>query len=219
MKIIFMVLFCLFLLSKDVFAQTYTNGVYVKNGITIEVDKKLHTVSNEVVYFSNELIVKSEGELTINSFSQEVFESPTPKKSKLGAHNLSATVLNGNVVASYNGGDENSSCVISTALADLELVKGTFLIKASETRLLVVVLDGSLKAHNGKKQFTLQKGDALVAVPNDLGILEDKISLSVEKVKPETLQKLVTDSLPVVNQRGSVLFAYINGKTVGILIN
>jgi hypothetical protein len=218
MKTILLFLFCL-LLSKDIRAQVYTNGVYVKNGVTSEVDKKIHTISNEVAYFSNELIVKSEGEFTVNAFNQEVFETPTPKKSKFGAHNFAGTILNGSATVSYGGADENSSCVISTPLSDLELVKGTYLLKVSESRLLVVVLDGTLKAHNGKKQFALQKGDALIAVPNDLGILEDKISLSVEKVKPETLQKLVSDSSVVTQIKGSLLFATINGKTVGILIN
>ena len=38
------------------FGQTYTNGVFVKRGRTEEVDKKIHIITNDTVYFLKETV-------------------------------------------------------------------------------------------------------------------------------------------------------------------
>ena len=105
------------------FGQTYTNGVFVKRGRTEEVDKKIHIITNDTVYFSNELVAKIDvnTELNVNSFFQEIFYTTIPTKAKFGSHSMSATILNGSATLVYSGAEPNSSCVISTALTDLEL--------------------------------------------------------------------------------------------------
>ena len=66
------------MLTSRLFGQTYTNGVYVENGESFEVNNKIHEItptnSSETLYFSNELIAKvyTNSDFTINSFSQEV---------------------------------------------------------------------------------------------------------------------------------------------------
>lgn len=209
------------LMPISICGQTYTNGVYVENGKTIEVDKKIHVITNNVVHFSNELIVRTETntELMVNSFFQETYPTTTPTKAKFGSHSFSGTILNGSAVLVFNGAEANSSCVISTSLTDLELSNGTFYLKVSDSHVLLVVLNGSVKAHSGKKEFKVEKGYALVATPNDLGILEDKISLSVEKVRTETLTKLNDASSSVEKVKDGLLWAFVDGKLIGVLIN
>lgn len=215
------ILFIIFMMVSMVCAgQTFTNGVYVKNGKTIEVDKKLQVITDSA-YFSNDLAVKSETntEFTVNSFFQEVVQPTVPSTAKFGAHSFSATIMVGSATVKYGGAGENSSCVISTPLADLELSNGTFYIKSSEQSVYVFALDGSLKVHNGKKEILVQKGFALVARPNDIGILEDKVSMNVEKVRVEVLDKLNQTSTQLKTIKNSTVFVNVDGKLIGIFIN
>jgi hypothetical protein len=188
----------------------------------LKLDKKAHTISGESAYFSNDLVVKTDTntDFTINSFFQDIFQSSTPVKSKFGSHSFAATVMNGSAMLKYGGcNDELSSCVISTPLTDLELTNGTFYLKVSERVVFLCVLDGSVKVHNGKKELIVQKGNALVARPNDIGILEDKNSVTIEKVRADVLEKLIADSLPLSKIKNSILFVNVEGRTIGIVIN
>lgn len=208
-------------------SQTYTNGVFVKNGKTTEIEKKVYqftpTNTSEILYFSNELIAEiyTNSDFTINSFFQEVYDmNSTPHKAKFGASSLSVTLMNGTAVFSYSGTDSNSSCVISTPLTDLELDKGTFYFKVSEGKVFVFVLDGSLKSHGDKgKGGVVTAGYAVIAVPNDIGILEAKISLGYEKVRQAIIDKLTAESKNITNLKGTIMFATIGGKLIGIVIN
>ena len=208
-------------------SQVYTNGAFVKNGKTIEVERKMYqftpTNSPETLYFSNELIAEiyTNSDFSINSFFQEIYDLNTPPhKAKFGASSLSATLLNGTAVFTYSTTNDNSSCVISTPMTDIELGNGTFYFKVSENKVLVFVLDGSLKSHGDKgKGGVVNTGYAVIAVPNDVGILEAKISLGSEKVRQSIIDKLSTESKNITNLKGTVMFAIINGKLVGIVIN
>lgn len=227
MKILpFILMLSLFVTSG--FAQTYTNGVYVNNGITVEVDKKVHEITptnkSEILYFSNELIAQiyTNSTFQINSFFQEVYPTTTPKVSKFGAANFAGTLLNGTAIFKYAGHNtnDNSSCVVSTPMVDLELHHGTFYFKVNEGKVLVFVLDGELKSIGDKgRENVVTKGYAVIAVPNDIGILEAKISLGAEKVKQTIIQKLNEESLYVLTSQDTVIFATVNGKVVGILKN
>ena len=207
------------------FCQTFTNGVYIKNGITCEVDRKVHQITTpETLHFSNELIVKTytNTDFTINSFFQEVSDiDKMPHKAKLGASSFAASMMNGTAVIIYAGStNENSSCVISTPMSDLELYKGTFYFKVSENKVIVFVLDGQLKAHGEKKkENTVTAGYAVLAMPNDIGILEDNISLGAEKVRVDTIKKLTDEVQDVVKLQNQFLFITINGKTIGVDMN
>ena len=217
----------LMLLSMPIFGQVSTNGVFVKNGKTIEVERKVYqftpTSSPETLYFSNELIAEiyTNSDFSINGFFQEVYDlNSLPHRAKFGASSLSATLMNGTAVFTYSGTNDNSSCVISTPMVDIELHKGTFYFKVSENKVLVFVLEGSLKSHGDKGRETLvNTGYAVIAVPNDIGILEAKISLGAEKVKQAIVDKLTTESKNITNLKGTIMFAIINEKLVGIVIN
>lgn len=208
-------------------SQVYTNGVFVKNGKTTEVERKVYqftpTNSSDVLYFSNDLIAEiyTNSDFSINSFFQEVYDvNSPPHKAKFGASSLSATLLNGTAVFTYSGTNDNSSCVISTPMTDIELGKGTFYFKVSENKVLVFVLEGSLKSHGDKgKGGVVNAGYAVIAVPNDIGILEAKISLGSEKVRQAIIDKLTTESRNITSLKGTIMFATIGGKLVGILIN
>jgi len=218
----------LLLVASTSFGQTYTNGVYVNKGQTTEVEKKVYSItptnSSETLYFSNHLIVNvyTNSDFTINSFFQEVYdiENKAPHKSKFGGCNLAATLMNGTAVVVYSGSDSNSSCVISTPMTDLELHKGVFYFKVSQEKVLIFVLEGSLTSHGDKsRENVVTAGYAVIAVPNDIGILEAKISLGSEKVKQSVIDKLLSEAKPIIGLRDSIMFATINGKQMGILIN
>ena len=211
-----------------IFGQVSTNGVFVDNGKTIEVEKKVYqftpTNKSEMLYFSNELIAEifTNINFLINGFFQEVYDVDSPPhRAKFGASSLSVTLMDGTAVFTYSGTtNDNSSCVISTPMVDIELYKGTFYFKVSENKVLVFVLEGSLKSHGDKGRETLvNTGYAVIAVPNDIGILEAKISLGSEKVRQSIIDKLSTESKNITNLKGTIMFAIINGKLIGIVIN
>lgn len=206
-------------------SQVYTNGVFVDKGKTVEVEKKVYqftpTNKSETLYFSNDLIAEiyTNSDFSINSFFQEVYDINTPPhRAKFGVSSLSAALMNGTAVFTYSGTtNDNSSCVISTPMVDIELYKGTFYFKVSENKVLVFVLEGSLKSHGDKGRETLvNAGYAVIAVPNDIGILEAKISLGAEKVKQAIVDKLTTESKNITNLKGTIMFAIVNGKVLGI---
>jgi hypothetical protein len=205
-------------------SQVYTNGVFVDNGKTTEIEKKVYqftpTGKSETLYFSNELIAEiyTNSDFSINGFFQEVYDiNSTPHRARFGASSLSATLMNGTAVFTYSGTNDNSSCVISTPMTDIELHKGTFYFKVSENKVLVFVLEGSLKSHGDKgKGSDVSAGYAVIAVPNDIGILEAKISLGAEKVKQAIVDKLTTESKNITSQKGTIMFAIVNGKVLGI---
>lgn len=204
-----------------IFGQTSMNGVYVQDGKTIEVDKKIHETTNAAtLYFSNDLIVKvdTNSNFTVNTFFQDVLNTnTTPSKAQFGSHNLAASLMNGSAIVYFSGADSNSSCVISTPFTDLELNNGTFYFKIKENNVIVIVLDGSLKSFGDKKkENVVTAGYAVLAFPNGIGILEDKISLGSEKVKADTINKLNYEAKDTVAMKGKTLFALINGKIVGI---
>ena len=214
------------LLTTCGFSQTYTNGVFVKDGKTVEVEKKVYqfmpTNSPEELYFSNDLLVKvgTNSDFLVNSFFQEVYDIKSdPKKTKFGNANFAASLMNGSAIVVYGGGDSNnSSCVISTPMTDLELYKGTFYFKVSENKVLVFVLNGSLKSHADKgRENVVTVGYAVIAVPNDIGLLEAKISLGAEKVRPVIIDKLNTEVKDI--GKNKIVFATVNGKVIGILID
>ncbi len=206
------------------FSQSLTNGVYIQNGKTFEVDKVVHHFTTpELLYFSNELIVRTytNSDFTINSLFQDVWNIDKPSHiAKFGNSSFAATLMNGSVVVSYSATNENSTCVISTPMTDLELFKGTFYIKVTEGSVIAVVLDGSLKAHGDKKKETVaQAGSAIVCAPIDRGIFEDKFSIDSKKVTVDNVKKLTDEAQSVVKSKGQFLFVIVNGKVLGVNIN
>jgi hypothetical protein len=223
--LLFNMLACV-LLPVTALGQTYTNGVYVQNGKTFEVDKRVcqftPTNSSEVLYFSNELIAKvyTNGNFMVNGFYQEVLnKKSTPEKAKFGVHNFAASVLNGTTLVAYSGGDSNSSCTVSTPMTDVELSKGIFYFEVTEKKVIVAVLEGSMKYYIGKKENLLTIGQAVIAEPSDVGILENKISVSPGKVNTDAMKKLTASSKEITNLKGTILFSRIDGKLIGILID
>ena len=203
------------------------DGAYVNNGKTVVVDKKVHQIlttnSSEVLYFSNELITKiyTNSDFTVNTLFQEVLnKNTTPEKAKFGSHNFAATLMNGTATVVYSGGDTNtSSCTISTPMVDVELSKGVFYFDVTEKKVIIAILEGSMKYYNGKKENPLVAGQAVIAEPSDVGILENKISISPGKVNSDAMKKLTASSKELVNLKGTVMFARIDGKLVGIVID
>ena len=228
-------------ITLPTFGQILTNGVYVQNDRTIEVDKHLHsflpTQKAEILYFSNDLIIKLEkdSDFSVNSFYQEILTFTNYHKVKFGTHSLSATLSDGSAIFSYSGANDESTSVISTPLNDIELNNGTFYSVVSSNKVIVVVLDGSLKTESGKKQLVVTNGYALIVRPNDLGIvdykintatlgrlqnmMEDKVSISAEKVNVSTINKLKSDITDVLDLKKSVVFINGDGKLIGININ
>ncbi len=206
--------------------QDYTNGVYVENGKTIEIDRTVHEIvttnSTETLYFSNGLIVEvgTNADFTINSFYQEVLNTNfTPEKLKSKTHNFAATLTKGIIVVTYAGGDENSSCTISTPLTDYELSKGTFVFQVDETCSIVFSLDGSVKATGGRNTVTTTEGNYTVARPNSIGVLEAKVFLNTDKTPQNAQTKLLLESQEVTKLKDCVMFIRIDGKIVGVVIN
>lgn len=204
--------------------QISTNGVYVQDGITTEIGKKVYEVSPTnkptLLYFSNELIVRvnTNSDFMVNSFFQDVENTDTfPQVAKFGLSSLNVTLTKGNALFKYTGlSNTNSSCVVSTPHLDLELQTGLFYIEASDNKVVVAILDGSLKSYNGKKETFNNKGQAIVAEPNDIGILEGKIKVSVVGVRPEAMKRLNDDALYLRYYENSLFFIRMNGQTIGV---
>lgn len=217
-------LFLSALLPVCLLGQISTNGVYVQDGITTEVGKKIYEVSPTnkpaLLYFSNELIVRvnTNSDFLINSFFQDVENTDTfPQVARFGLSTLNVTLLNGNALFKYPGlSDTNASCVVSTPLLDVELHGGLFYIEASETKVIVAVLEGELKSYNGKKESIINKGQAVIAEPNDVGILEDKITIKPGKVNAGAMSKLNDDALYLRTYDNSLFFIRMNGQTIGV---
>lgn len=215
------------IIPQQSLGQSYTNGVYCELGKTVEIDKTIHEVVTtnltEILYFSNELIVKvnTNSDFVINSFFQEVLNTnSTPEKLKSTTHNFAATLNKGTIIVTYSGGDENSSCVISTPFTDHELSKGTFYFQFINNRVIVFTLDGSLKSNGNTRSIsTTPAGYAVIAVANDIGILDSKVSFYTDKVKQSVIDGLVSESKSVTNLKNSIMFIRIDGKSVGIVIN
>ncbi len=207
----------------------YTNGVYCEQGKTVEIDKAIHEITPtnkpEILYFSNDLIVKvnTNADFMVNSFFQNVLNTNnTPEKLKAPTHNFAATLNKGTAIVTYDVGDENSSCTISTPFTDHELSKGTFYFQVSDNKVIVFTIDGSLKSSSGNSRntTTTPTGYAAIVVQNDSnGILDSKVSFYTDKVKQSVIDKLTTESKDVTSLKHSVMFIRIDGKTIGVVIN
>lgn len=210
-------------------SNLYTNGVYCEQGKTIEIDKSVHEITptnkSEILYFSNDLIVKvnTNADFMINSFFQDVSNTnATPEKLKSPTHNFAATLNKGSCIVTYDGGNENSSCVISTPFTDHELSKGTFYFQVTDNRVIVYTIDGTLKTTGGNSRTTTTTptGYAVIAVNNESnGILESKISFYTDKLKPSAVDKIIAESKDVTSLKNSIMFIRIDGKTTGVVIN
>src|ERR1039458_9302173 len=161
-------------LALSAFSQISTNGVYLKDGITTEVEKKVYSITPtnkaDLVYFSNGLTVKVEPDanFSVNSFFQDVVTTNDFHKAEFGLSSLNTTILTGKVLVSYIG-DTNSSSVV-----DIELSKGLFYFEVAEKKVIVAVVDGSLKYYNGKKEVIINAGQAIIAEPSTVGILRSE---------------------------------------------
>lgn len=218
-----MSLFCI----TSAFCQNFTNGVYIHNGLTTEVTKNVYSLGTtnktEMYHFSNELITKiaTNTDFSVNSFSQVVTNlNSNPQKAQIGSANFAGSLMRGMLVVNYSGYDNENACIISTPFMDLELYNGTFYFIVSDTKVIVIVLDGSLKSHaDGKKENIVTKGYATIATPSEIGLVEDKISIITEKVKQNNIDTLNKQSLDVVSLKNSVMFSVIDKKVIGVVIN
>jgi hypothetical protein len=201
--------------------QTSTNGVFTIEGKTTEVANNIYTVNKPaVVLFSDGLISKVEtnSELQVNSFFQDVENtSNNPEKAKFGQSTLALTLSEGSAYFVYPEADTNSSVVVSTPFADVELHKGSFYFVVSSNNVLCLVINGSINAYGEKKdQKKVEAGNALVVIPTTQGILDTKFSLSTQFIYPATLERYKTTIKDLSKFSDSVLFIRINGKTVGV---
>lgn len=219
-------LFLMSFLGIAAFSQTSTNGVYVSRGITTEVGTDIYSINptNEpvVVQFSNGLVSKVEtnGDFQINSFFQDVENtSKNPEKAKFGQSTLVTTLIEGNAFFVYPETDTNSSCVVSTPFADIELHKGSFYFVVSTNNAMCLVVDGSLVAHGEKKQEKkIDFGTALIVAPTPQGIFDTKFSFSSMAIYDSTIiryKSIIKDLSATTN---SIIFIRINGKTVGVTL-
>ena len=208
-------------LALSAFSQISTNGVYLKDGITTEVEKKVYSITPinkaDLVYFSNGLTVKVEPDanFSVNSFFQDVVTTNDFHKAEFGLSSLNTTILTGKVLVSYIG-DTNSSCVVSTTVVDIELSRGLFYFEVAEKKVIVAVVDGSLKYYNGKKEVIINAGQAIIAEPSTVGILEDKIGIHTGKVNADSIKKFKDESEDLYKE--TIIFVRRSGKTEGFTL-
>lgn len=120
------ILLILFLSTITSFSQISTNGVYVQNGITVEVDKQFKPIKEStILQFSNDLIVKTDTnvDFTVNSFFQDVLNTNLlPEKARFGSSTMDIAFNSGTATFIYPETDTNSSVVIETSLIDRKSV-------------------------------------------------------------------------------------------------
>ena len=197
-------------------------------GRTYEVGRESYffgTNDESVLYFTHGLLGKvSKGtEFTINSFNQEVNNlADEPAKLKVGAHNFAATIMKGDAYFSFVGGNELSSCVISTPLVDVELNKGKFYFRVEEGGVMVFVLEGKAIGHGerGKKE-ECEAGRAIVAAPIKFQMkgLDDKVFLNTKKAKVDETKKLLIEASTLEKVPADFIFSVVNGKVVAVNIH
>lgn len=206
------------------FGQTSTNGVYISKGVTTEVGTEIYSITPTnapvVVQFSNGLISKVEtnSDFQINSFFQDVENtSKNPERAKFGQSSLAVTLMNGSAFFVYPEVDTNSSCVVSTPYADIELHRGSFYFIINNNNALCLAVDGSFIAHGEKKQEKkIEAGNALVVAPTPQGIFDTKFSFSSMYIFDSMSAKYRVTAKEITNSANSILFIRINGKTVGV---
>jgi hypothetical protein len=208
------------------FGQISTNGVYVSKGVTTEVGTDIYSINptnqSVVVQFSNGLIgkVETNADFQINSFFQDVENtSKNPERAKFGQSTLAVTLTEGSAFFVYPETDTNSSCVVSTPFADVELHRGTFYFVVNTNNALCLVIDGSFIAHGEKKQEKkMEAGSALVVAPTLQGIFDTKFSFSSMPIYDATLSRYRSTIKELSATTNSVLFIRINGKTVAVTL-
>jgi len=215
-------------LSLSIFGQVEQNGVYVQNGKTVEIDWHRRnayysvTPTNEssILHFSNGLTTQLEtnSELIITSFDQTVNNTTTnAEKARFGESLMAISLMGGNAYFSYPEDNTNSTCIVSTPFADVELHKGSFYFVVNQSSLLVIVVDGSVVAYGDKRdEAKISAGTALVAIPNTQGILDSKISLSTQFVRDTAMNKYKETFKQLSKSKDSIMFIRINRKTVGV---
>ena len=207
-------------------SQTNVNGVYVQNGKTIEIDTKsshaysVNTSNTPIaLYFSNGLAteVDTNSEFSIDEFVQGIYNTNSyPEKVKAGESSLTVSLNNGISYFVYPEENTNAECIVSTPLVDVQLHKGSFYIVVTENNILVITVDGSCDVGSKKDKKQITTGNALLAIPNNIGILDSKISLNPQKMKPEVLNKLSTTIKQLSNIQNHVIFVRIDGKIIGV---
>jgi len=206
------------------FSQTNVNGVYLQNGKTTEVDTKSPHNENTtkvpvVLYFSNGLStqIDTNSEFSIDEFVQVIYNTNSyPEKVKFGESSLTVSLNNGTAYFVYPENDTNSECLVSTPLVDVKLHKGSFYVVVTDNSVLVIAVDGSCNVGSKKEEKQITPGSALLVVPNNIGILDSKISLNAQKIKPEVLNKLNTTIKQLSDVQNRVIFVRIDGKIIGI---
>lgn len=240
----------LFLLALPVFGQDMTNGSFaiIKGnpafeliakgkptvngqfvvGRTYEIGREAYYVGTNddvTIYFANGLVSKINkgAEFSVSSFSQEVSNiKDEPAKIKPGAHLLNATIMNGDAYFSFGGGNELSSCVVSTPLVDVELQKGKFYFRVEEGGVMVFVLEGKAIAHGerGKKE-ECEAGRVIVAAPIRFKMkgVDDKVFLNTKKSKAEEAKNLLAEASNLDKDIANFTFCVVNGKVVAVNIH
>lgn len=175
--------------------------------------------------FSNGLIanIRTNSNFTINDFQQELL-NPTgePSKAKFGSHVLTTTLLDGEGVFVFDGGDSNSMASVSTPLVDIELLKGKFRFQCSEKGVVVYVLEGSLRYHGERgRNDVVEAGKAVVAAPIQFQtkMIDDKVFLNTKKIKTDEHARLLNDAKSVESSTPQVVFAVVNGALLGVNID
>ena len=210
-------------LAIPAFSQISINGVYTLNGKTTEIEKKVYSITPkdkaDIVYFSNGLTAKVQldADFSVNSFFQDILTTNNYHKAEFGSSTLNTTLMNGKALLSYVGDTNNSSCVVSTPMVDVELYRGLFYIESTEKKVVLAVVEGSLKCYSGKKETIINTGQALVASPNSVGIFEDKVELSPGKINTDATKRFKDESKDIISTN-SILFIRIDGKTLGITL-
>lgn len=215
-------------LALSIFGQTERNGVYIQNGKTTEIDFNVPhsyysiTPSNKpsVLHFSNGLTtqVETNSELLINSFIQYVNNVNTnAERARFGESVLTVSLMGGSAYFLYPEDDTNSTCVVSTPFADIELHRGSYYFVVSEHSAMVIVIDGALVAYGDKKdKVKVSEGHALIITTNTRGILDSKISLSTMPINASIMARYKVSLKEIPDFKTSIMFIRINGKTVGV---
>ena len=245
------ILLILMLSVVSLYSQVMTNGVFVPVqftgtptyevvgkgikpnnnpiviGKTYSVGKTVYSVitTNDTVtfHFSNGLLAKigTNSNFSVNDFQQELTIPTYPSTPKLGTHNLSLMLSEGEGAFMFNGSDSNSMCSVSTPLVDIELLKGKFYFRSSEKGVVVFVLEGSLRYHGERgRNDVVEAGKAVAAAPIQFQMrgLDDKVFLNTKKAEADELTKLLAETKPL-ERASKISFVVVNGDYLGVNID
>ena len=190
----------------------------------------VNTNSESILAFSTDVVVKlnENSRLNVDSFDQSVINiNELPEIAKYSTTNLNLSLFGSAQFNVKHQFDEENNMIVSTAMANVVIKSGKFIIRSEEKSLLLIVLEGEatvLDAISKHKQIVKEK-NMLVVVPAPKfqgRATEHTKKQNMFSIKPldDTDNKELSTEFTTLNDlQSNIKFIVINKDVVGVKIH